>query len=256
MQFDIEIVSKSGKKIGLLIVENSESPILTVIDIPGGFVETKEKTAQNNAELIVFCKKQQINYATLDFSNNGKYVDQPVNELRFSHRIKDLESTVDYLNSKYKSNVVLLGSSLGGFVTLNTGNYLSIIKGLILNCAAVSAHLCIKEGIAPKEFATWKENKLAMVWGVPFPYDFYHDLKKFDAMKVISPINKPILWFHGTDDTTVPIAQAREATRLNPQIQLVEVQGGGHRFGNEMQPGAWERKVEQFIQSLMKDSNS
>lgn len=250
MQTNIELKSKSGNVIDLLIIQNSDKPKLTVVDIPGGFIETKEKTAQNNSELIAFCEKMQINYVAIDFSNNGKHVDQPVNELRFSHRIKDLETVIDYVVSQFNSSIVLLGSSLGGLITLNTSNYSPNIKGVILNCAAVKAHLCIQAGIAPEEFQSWKEKNFAMVWGVPFTYDFYEDLELRDATKVIPAINKPILWFHGTADTTVPIEQAREAKSLNSKINLVEVLDGGHRFGDKMQPGEWERMVEEFILSV------
>lgn len=97
------------------------------------------------------------------------------------------------------------------------------------------------------EFKNWKEKDLANVWGVPMKYDFYEDLVNLDAMKIIPQITMPILWFHGTDDTTVPITQAHEAKYNNPNIELIEVQGGGHRFGDKMKPGEWEAKVITFI---------
>jgi len=41
-----ELKSKSGKNISFLIEEMSSTPNLTLIESPGGLVETKEKTAE------------------------------------------------------------------------------------------------------------------------------------------------------------------------------------------------------------------
>jgi len=248
---EVKIKSKSGKLIELLLFEATSTPQLTIIDSPGGFLESKEKAAEENKTLIEYCGKHQMNYLSIDYSNNGKHKDQPVNELRFSSRMKDLETAVDYATAKYHSSIILLGSSLGGFITLNTANYSPSIKGLILNCAAVKAHICIETVMASEEYKHWKQKNTAMVWGVPFAYDFYEDIKRCNAMKVIPSINKPILWFHGTDDMTVPITQAYEASYHNPNIELIEIQGGGHRFGDKMQQGEWEDSVEDFIQSVL-----
>lgn len=256
MKSEVKIKSRSGKQIELLLVESTTIPLLTIIDSPGGFIESKEKAVQGNSTLIEFCQKNQINYVSIDFSNNGKYKDQPVNELRFSHRIKDLETAIDYVSTNHKAPVVLLGSSLGGFITLNAANFSSEIRGVILNCAAVKANICIEMGMPPEEFKNWKQKGIAIVWGVPFTYDFYEDLVNLNAMKVIPTIDKPILWFHGTDDMTVPITQAHEAKYHNHNIELVEVQGGGHRFGDKMRPGEWENKVEEFILRLLRKSNT
>ena len=78
-------------------------------------------------------------------------------------------------------------------------------------------------------------------------YDFYEDLVNLNAIKVIPNLKMPILWFHGSDDMVVPISQAYEAKSKNPNIELVLVSGGGHRFGDKMKPGEWENKIEQFI---------
>src|SRR3989338_2990996 len=105
--------------------------------------------------------------------------------------------------------------------------------------------------MSPEDFDSWKEKNVAVVWGVPFAFDFYEDLVNLDAIKIIPRINKPIIWFHGTDDMVVPISQAFEAKKLNHKINLIKVQGGGHRFGDKMKPGQWEQMGEDFIGHIM-----
>ncbi|MBI5619610.1 hypothetical protein HY950_01495 [Candidatus Gottesmanbacteria bacterium] len=247
MQYSQDLISKSGKKISILVFESSIDPNLTIIESHGGYKGSKEKVAEDNKELINFASNNKINYLSIDLSNNGSQQDQPFSELRFSHRVKDVETVINFVVDKYKSSIVLIGSSLGDLITLHAGAYAFNIKGIILNCAAVKAHICIEMSINPLEFRDWKEKNIANVWGVPMTYDFYEDLVNLNALKILPKLQMPILWFHGTDDTVVPIAHAREAKNINPKIELVEIQGGGHRFGDKMKPGEWEKTVEDFI---------
>lgn len=251
MPYSEDFISKSGKKISVLVFETSLQPKLTLIESHGGYIETKEKVAEDNKKLIEFASKNNINYISIDLSNNGTQEDQPVNEVRYSNRIKDVETVINYVNKKYKSKIILIGSSLGGFITLNSAIYSSNIKGLILNCAAVKAHICVESTINQNEFKNWKTKGTADVWGISMKYDFYEDLVNLNAIKVIPNLKMPILWFHGSDDTTVPISQAYEAKSKNLNIELILVSGGGHRFGDKMQPGEWEDKVENFILKLI-----
>jgi pimeloyl-ACP methyl ester carboxylesterase len=251
MQYSEDFISKSGKRISILVFENSLKPKLTLIESHGGYFGSKEKVADDNKQLIEFASKNNINYVSIDLSNNGTQKDQPINELRYSDRVKDVESVIDYVANKYKSSIILIGSSLGGLIILNSSIYSPNIKGVILNCAVVKAHICVEQTIDQNEFKNWKEKGVANVWGVPMKYDFYTDLVNLNAIKMIPNLTMPILWFHGSDDMTVPVSQAYEAKSLNPSIELVLISGGDHRFGDKMQPGEWERKVEDFILKLV-----
>ena len=196
-----------------------------------------------------FCEKSNINYIAVDLSNDKNSVNQPINEIRYSHRVLDVESTIDFVEKEYDSPIIILGSSMGGFVSLNSVNYSPMVKKLILNCPAVKMHECIEINNDKTEFANWKQKGIANIFNVPMTYDFYEDALNLNALKIIPKINIPILWFHGTDDEVVPISQAREAKFLNPNINLVEVVGGRHRFGDKMKPGEWKTTVEDFILS-------
>ncbi len=241
--------SKSGKMISLIVVETSKNPIFTIIESHGGFTGNANDVIEANKKLVKFCENQNINYVAINFSNNS-ILDQNFGDIKFSDRIKDLETAIDFIDEKYRSNIILLGSSLGGFINLNAANYSTKIKGIILNCAAVRAHECIENTSDRNEFQSWKTKGIAIIWDVTLPFSFYEDLIEHDATKTIPKINIPILWFHGTADQVVPIDQARDAKQLNSNIELVEVKDGGHRFGDKIRPGEWEEKVENFITKL------
>jgi MFS family permease len=247
MKYTKDLQSKSGKQISLLIFENSKHPLYTIIEVHGGYQAIKEQIAQDSADLVNFCEKNNMNYIVIDLSNDTNSVNQPINEIRYSHRVLDIETTIDFVISEYNSPIIILGSSMGGFVSLNSINYSTMVKKLILNCPAVKMHECIEINNEKTEFANWKQKGIANIFNVPMTYDFYEDALKLNALNVIPKINIPILWFHGTDDEVVPISQAREAKLLNPKINLIEVIGGRHRFGDKMEQGEWEDAVEKFI---------
>ncbi|MDQ3099118.1 MAG: prolyl oligopeptidase family serine peptidase [bacterium] len=215
MQFTTDLISKSRKEISLLIEESSQNPVGTILEVHGGFAYNKERVALENRQLIDLCQKKSINYIAIDLSP-----------------------------------VLLIGSSLGGLVTLNAASYSPEILGIILNCPAIHAAECIRNLMDPAQFASWRERGIAEVAGVSMKYAIYEDLVALDAMKIIGKSTMPMLIFHGTADTTVSIEQSREAKNLNPNIELVEIKDGGHRFGDTMQLGEWEKRVEEFIETI------
>jgi len=58
----------------------------------------------------------------------------------------------------------------------------------------------------------------------------------------------PFLVFHGTADTTVPIATSREFAALLPdQVQLIEVDGAEHIESWNPDPDAYDSAVRAFL---------
>jgi pimeloyl-ACP methyl ester carboxylesterase len=248
MSFEKKLQSKSKKEISILVFESSKNPVLTLIEIHGGIAGSKDDVARDNKTLVEWSNTKNINYIAIDLSNNGTKPDQPSNEVLFSDRILDVETVIDFAQENYHSPLILIGSSLGGLVAINAVKYSDEVRGLILNCPAISAHKTIELMMDKKEFTDWEKNGIGTWVDIPLPYKFYTDIKELDGMKVLAKIEIPILWFHGTDDGLVPIAQAYEAKSIKHDIDLIEVNGGGHRFGNKMGPGEWEQKVESFIE--------
>lgn len=247
MQYIKELFSKSGKQISLVIFESSENPKLTIISSHGGTANSAEEDIKATGSLLDYCQKNNINVFAINFSNNGTHKDQPVDKMLFSDRVKDLETAIDFVEKQYQSPIILIGSSLGGLITLNAANYSPKIKKIILNCPAIKAHECLKAQVDKKEFEQWRQTNAINWGGIIFSYHFWLDIESLNAMKLISNIHKPILIFHGTADQIVPIEQSREAKSLNKYIELIEVEDGGHRLGAKMIPGEWEEKVVNFI---------
>lgn len=255
MSFRKEILSKSNKEISLIIFESSKNPKLTIISSHGGLNKIDgdfaETTAKENIQLIEYCLNNNINYIAINFSNNGSQTNQPLNEILFSDRILDLETTIDFVKEEYGGSILLLGSSLGGHIVINASDYSSQIKGIILSCPAIKTFEVIRDTMDKNEFENWKTKNEAEVFGTKLKYSFYEDLLSHNDMSKIQKLTIPVLIYHGTVDNIVPITQSREAKALNSHIELIEVEGGDHRFGKMLQPGEWEEKVEQFINKIL-----
>ena len=250
MQKNIELKSNSGKMISLLIMENSKSPKYCFLDVHGSFEYSKEKTFKDNQELVDYAQLKGCNYMAIDLSNNGTRPDQPVSGLSYTDRIKDVHTALEFIKSEYACQTILVGSSMGGFVSLNAAvDHLDYIYKIILNCAAVKMHEHIKPGIPGNEFENWEKNGTVNVWGVPFSYAWYQEVESLDVNKVLPKITVPILWFHGTDDQTVSIDYVIQAIKNIPNCRLYKIQGGGHRFGSAMQKGEWIGAIIKFLEA-------
>lgn len=51
-----------------------------------------------------------------------------------------------------------------------------------------------------------------------------------DPCRAIAAINRPVLLIHGSDDTTVPLDEARELHRAQPDARLLVIDNAGHTF--------------------------
>lgn len=255
MSFRKELLSKSNKEISLIIFESSKNPKLTIISSHGGLNKIDgdfaETTAKESALLIEYCLSNNINYIAINFSNNGSQKDQPLNEILFSDRILDLETAIDFVQEEYKCPIILSGSSLGGYIVINASDYSSKVIGILLSCPAIKAFEVIRDMMDKNEFENWKTKNEADVFGTKLKYSFYEDLLSHNAISKIPKLTIPVLIYHGTADKIVPINQSREAKALNTNVELVEVEGGEHRFGKMLKPGEWEAKAEQFINQVL-----
>lgn len=106
MNYAKDLVSQSGKHISILVFDSNATPKVTLIESHGGYVGSKEKVAEDNRQLVDWVLKNNINYISIDLSNNGTQKNQPLTELRYSHRVKDIETVIDYVkkNTVHRSS--------------------------------------------------------------------------------------------------------------------------------------------------------
>lgn len=246
----MNLVEEEVGQISILRTQIS-NPRLCIIETHGAIEGNKVDVAEYSHDLIEFCKKNEIIYIAYNPSNNGTQPDQPLEEVKFTKRVQDLVSVISYSENTYKCPIILIGSSLGALISINAASEkISNVTGLIINCGVVRPEETLKI-LAGDTFNTWQEKDSAKVLNVNLPYAFFEDIISLHTEEKLRNLNIPILWFHGTKDDLALTDTVRYATKNSDKISLIEVENGGHRFGEFMQPGEWENKVETFIKDLM-----
>lgn len=163
-----------------------------------------------------FCQ-EGFGVFSFDYSGCGESCGD-LKENTVSKRIKDLEMVLEYVKGKEEVNsIFLMGSSMGGYVSLHVSSRRRDIKGLV----------------------TW-----ASPWDLSFfladeAYhfqelgpSFYQELK--EGRFVRSPSVKNLLVIHGLMDEVIPPSHAERIhyQALNPK-RLELIKGADHRFSKD-----------------------
>lgn len=135
-----------------------------------------------------------------------------------SSRIKDLEAICDLAvrHPLLDKRLGLLGSSMGGFISIFKGATDVTVKALVLWATPAR--------IEREKELTNEETQLQNA--------FYHDAKKYDATKAIEGLSNCLL-LHGEADEIVPLSHAQmlyQSVRYPKQLEVFP--GGDHRFTN------------------------
>ena len=123
--------------------------------------------------------------------------------------------------------VVLVGSSLGGFVAVHTAaRHPDRVKALVLLAPALDFGPATVSDIGPQglSLSDWKRAGTVDVfhysYGRPMPihYELFEDASRYDATSVT--VSMPILIFQGRFDESVDPASVEAWSRVRPNVEL------------------------------------
>ena len=171
----------------------------------------------------------------LDFAGGGwgSKSDGSSDKMSVLTEAADLFAAMDGLSAMPEidgDNLFLFGGSQGGFVcSYAAGKRPDRVRGLIaLFPAYVLQDDTKKRAPDPDNIPERME-----VMGMPLGAVYHRDALSFDIYDVIRNYPNPVLLFHGTADTLVPISYSERAAKTFPSARLVVVEGAGHGFGPE-----------------------
>lgn len=128
-----------------------------------------------------------------------------------------------------KEQIVLIGSSLGGYLAALYAASHPQITRLILLAPAFQFHRLWAEELGPERLDAWRQTGTLPVFHhsegreMPLGYQLMEDAARYPAVPNFS---QPALIFHGTRDTVVPVQYSAEFAEAHPNARLIEVNSG------------------------------
>lgn len=163
---------------------------------------------------------------------------------------KDLDAAARYALEHGARNLVIVGSSMGGAIVsqfIHESPRAERVSALIFDAPVLDwravIDLAASERGLPGFLATTTE------WTVSSRIDF--DWDAFDQIARAEDFTMPILIFHGTEDTVVPISSSEEfAAALPETVTFYPVPGAEHVESWNVDPPLFDRRVLRFLSPI------
>ena len=168
-----------------------------------------------------------------DFSFRGES-DAPFEEITFTGEVRDLEAAVTFVRGRTGGRISLVGSSMGGAVSiLYTGGY-GGIAALVSIAPVADPGKFVDSYFSADARSEWKRKGQIEIDGLRMNYDFYLDAKRQDLPAALRSIDVPTLVIHGTADEVLPPAGSQAVhALLGGEKGLEFIEGADHRFSRQ-----------------------
>ncbi|GAA4379355.1 alpha/beta fold hydrolase [Paeniglutamicibacter cryotolerans] len=172
----------------------------------------------------------------------------------------DVEAAIDFALEHGAIDIVLVGWSMGGAISLQVADksrHAPLLRALVLdgpvvNWIDVLAHQARVNRIpeAVGRFGQWMISNRAGRWltGMASPLDLreMNWVAKHDRLRV------PTLILHSADDDFVPIGPSAQLAELNPDVVTFErFTRAGHTREWNVDPQRWERTVSRWLTGVL-----
>ena len=187
---------------------------------------------------LKYAKKNKLGFLAIEYSGHGK----SSGEFTKGNISKWTSDTIVVIKDIIKkNNFVLIGSSMGSWISLNQFKYFKKqIKGFL----GIGSAPEFLEKIMWKKFTKKMktETKKKGVYNLkhggyeyPITYQLIKDGKKNKILHKIIDLQIPVTMIHGSKDTTVPVSFSRKVLKLfiNAKKKLVTIKNGDHSLFNK-----------------------
>lgn len=188
-------------------------------------------------------------FASSPFSRKAQYFSAKLQELGFSVEIPDLaEGNFEALTisgqlrvierAAHQQPIILIGSSLGGYLAALYGASHPEVRKLVLLAPAFAFHRLWTDALGPERLELWRKDRTMPIlhYGegrtVPIGYQLMEDAPRYPALPDFS---QPALIFHGTEDPVVPVQYSSAYAQSHPNVHLVTF-ASGHELTDVLEP--------------------
>ncbi len=200
-------------------------------------------------------------FASSPKSTKARYMQQKFEQLGLTLHIPDLNLTdfstvtlseqLDYLNRTYLDTnqpLVVIGSSLGGFLAVQLAAQSPLVQKLVLFAPAFGFSQRIAKTLGEENRAKWQQDgsrefyHYGLKRKVNLHFQFFVDAQNYSEEKLTRSL--PILIFHGIHDQVVPASLSEEFMKRRSQVTL-KLLNDDHALGNDLD-SIWQ-DTKQFL---------
>lgn len=200
-------------------------------------------------------------FASSPRSTKARYMQQKFKHLGLTLHTPDLNLTdfstvtlsklLNYLNRTYlESNqpLVIIGSSLGGFLAVQLAAQSPLVQKLVLFAPAFGFSQRIAKTLGEENIAKWQQDgsrefyHYGLKRNVNLQFQFFVDAQNYSEEKLTRSL--PILIFHGLQDEVVPASLSEEFMKRRSQVTL-KLLSDDHALGNDLD-NIWQ-DTKQFL---------
>jgi alpha-beta hydrolase superfamily lysophospholipase len=211
------------------ILHAPENPTSKAVIIVHGFTSNKEGSHGKIPKAAERLTTMGLAVLRFDFSGCGE---SDPDTITVSKQVDDLKSATAFMRGKGYTEIALVGSSLGGLVSILA--YDKDIKTMALWAPVTKAKIpsSLQSESARKEL---EEKGFLIIRNKKGVYkvdkEFMSERTTLNRKKILSRIKCPVLIVHGDTDDILPLQDSKEAIQYLPKGSRLEViPGANHHF--------------------------
>jgi hypothetical protein len=197
----------------------------------------------------------------ISYRNDADAPPDPSGMLRYGQtEWQDLAAGVQYALGHGARRLLLVGYSMGGAVVvsfLERSPLAARVAGVVLDAPMLDLSRSVDLGAS--------RQRLPLV-GLPLPqsltavakwiasWRYGVDWGSLDYLQGVATLPAPILLFHGTADTRVPVATSDQLARLARDVTYVRVVGADHLDSWNLEPARYDQAVRAFVDRVLRTS--
>jgi pimeloyl-ACP methyl ester carboxylesterase len=154
-------------------------------------------------------------------------------DITYSGEVADLREACSFIRARFSGAIGILGSSMGGTVTLLYAGQDPGIAALVTIAAPVHPEAFPRRVLSPSALQKWRERGFTFYNGQRLNAALLEDLDTINVVESARKIACPLLIIHGDNDEVVPVEEAHELNACIPgKKKLLILKGTDHRLSN------------------------
>lgn len=223
------------------------------------FVHGRGATPREGLRVLPALLERQIPTMLIEYRNDPGAPSTDDHLARFgATEWADLEGAVAYALERGADDVVLIGYSMGGAISmsfLDRSDLAPRVRAVVLDAPALKLGAMVDARAAETELPL-------LPFTVPMPitatakmltaFRFDIDWDEIDYLDTAGEIAVPVLVLHGTEDETVPVELSRRLAVTRPDlVTLEEFDGAGHVRSWNVDPERYLELVGTFLDAAL-----